>query len=105
MLSTELLAHLLFVDDVDPCLNVRKGVRRGEDGFAFELLVQVPVGAPVQGERGAVDEAPQVIVLIEVGDAVFHLVSVEVRLHVRDLNERLQKRHNRVFRITSFPFY
>lgn len=45
---------------------------------------------PVQRERGAVDEAPQVVVLVEVSDAVLHLVRVKVGLHVRDLDEGLQ---------------
>lgn len=48
------------------------------------------MGPAVQGERSAVHKAPQVVVLVEVGDAVFHLVSVEVRLHVRDLDEGLR---------------
>lgn len=65
-------------------------MRRGEDGLAFELLVQVAVGPPVQREGSAVDKTSQVVILIKVGDPVFHLVRVEVRLHVCDLNKRLQ---------------
>ena len=83
--------YLLFVDYVDARLYVREGVRGGEGGLAFELLVQVPVRPSVQGERGAVHKAPQVVVLVEVRDAVLHLVCVEVRLHIRDLDERLEK--------------
>lgn len=85
------MTHLLFVDDVDACLDVRESVRGSEYGLAFELFVQVPVGPPVQSEGGAVDETSQVVVLVKVSDAVLHLVRVEVRLHVCDLDERLQK--------------
>lgn len=79
------------MDDVDACLDVRESMGGGEDGFAFELFVQVPVGSPIQSERGAVDEPSQVVVLVKVRDAVLHLVCVKVRLHVRDLDEGLQK--------------
>lgn len=79
------------MDDVDARLDVGEGVRRGEDGLPLELLVQVAVRPPVQRERRAVDEAPQVVVLVKVRDAVLHLVRVEVRLHVRDLDEGLQE--------------
>lgn len=82
--------HLLLVDDVDARLDVGEGVGGGEDGLALVLLVQVPVRPPVQREGGAVDEAPQVVVLVEVSDAVLHFVGVEVRLHVGDLDEGLQ---------------
>lgn len=78
------------MDDVDPCLDVREGVGGGEDGLAFELFVQVPVCSPIQGERSAVDETSQVVVLVKVCDAVFHFVSVKVRLHVCDLDECLE---------------
>lgn len=88
--AVNLSTHLLFVDDVDACLDVGEGVWRGEDGLAFELFVQVAVRPPVQRERGAVDEAPQVVVLVEVSDAVLHLVRVKVRLHIRDLDEGLR---------------
>lgn len=82
--------YLLFVDNVDACLDVREGVGGGQDGLAFELLVQVPVGPPIQRKGGAVDETTQVVVLVKVGDAVLHLVSVEVGLHVSDLDEGLE---------------
>lgn len=91
MLIFGLLYYLLFVDDVDPCLDVGEGVGGGENGLAFELFMQVAVRAPVQGKRSAVDEAPQVVVLVKVGDAVLHLVGVKVGLHIRDLNESLSK--------------
>lgn len=79
------------MDDVDACLDVGEGVGSGEDGFAFILFVKVPVRPPIKSERSAVDETSQVVVLVEVSDAVLHLVRVEVRLHVRDLDESLQK--------------
>lgn len=81
--------HLLFVNDVDAGLDVREGVGGGEDGLAFELFVQVAVRPPVQGERGAVDKTPQVVVLVEVSDAVLHLICIKVWLHIRDLDEGL----------------
>ena len=79
------------MDDVDACLDVRERVGGGEDGLAFELLVQVPVCPPIQSEGGAVDETSQVVVLVKVSDAVLHLVRVEVRLHICDLDECLKK--------------
>lgn len=80
------------MDDVDARLDVREGVGGGEDGLALVLLVQVPVRPPVQREGGAVDEAPEVVVLVKVSDAVLHFVGVEVRLHVGDLDEGLRNR-------------
>lgn len=77
------------MDDVDACLDVRESVGGREDGLALELFVQVPVGSPIQSEWGAVDETSQVVVLVKVRDAVLHLVCVEVRFHVRDLDEGL----------------
>lgn len=53
--------------------------------------MQVTMGTPIQGERGAVDKTPQVVVLVEVSDAVLHLVCVKVRLYICDLDECLQK--------------
>lgn len=88
---TQAFTHLLFVDDVDARLDVGEGVRGGEDGLPLELLVQVAVRPPVQRERRAVDEAAQVVVLVKVRDAVLHLVRVEVRLHVGNLDEGLRE--------------
>lgn len=51
--------------------------------------MEVTMGSPIQGERGAVDKTSQVVVLVKVSDAVLHLVCVEVRLHVCDLDECL----------------
>jgi len=79
------------VNDVDACLDVGEGVRGGQDGLALELLVEVAVRAAVQCEGRAVHEAPQVVVLVEVGDALLHLVRVEEWLHIRDLDEGLRK--------------
>lgn len=84
------MTYLLFVDDVYPCLDVREGVGGGEDGLAFELFMQIPMCPPIQGERGAVHKTSQVVVLVKVGYAVLHLISVEVRLHICDLDECLQ---------------
>ena len=85
------LPYLLFVYDVDAGLDVGEGMRGGEDGLPFELLVEVAVCTAVQREGRAVDKASQVVVLVEVGDAVLHLVRVEEGLHVRDLNVSLRK--------------
>lgn len=90
-MRTQAFTHLLFVDDVDARLDVGEGVRGGEDGLPLELLVQVAVRPPVQRERRAVDEAAQVVVLVKVRDAVLHLVRVEVRLHVGDLDVGLRE--------------
>lgn len=59
------------MDDVDAGLYVGEGVRRGQDGFTFVLLVQVSVSPAVQREGSAVHEGAQVVVLIEVGDSFF----------------------------------
>lgn len=91
--SGESLTHLLLVDDVDACLDVREGVRCGQDGLAFELFMQVAVSASVQSERCAVHKTSQVVVLVKVGDAVLHFVRVKVRLDICDLDESLWKRH------------
>lgn len=60
--------HLLLVDNVDASLYVGEGMRCCQDGFAFVLLMQVAVGAAIQGEGSAVHESTQVVVLVEVGD-------------------------------------
>lgn len=78
------------MDDVDARLDVREGVRRCQDGFAFVLLVQVAVSAAVQSEGGAVHEGTQVVVLVKVGDSFLQLVGVEVGLDVGDLEVGLK---------------
>lgn len=82
--------HLLFVNDVYPGFNVRESMGCRQDGFALELLVQLPVSPAVQREGRAVHETPQVVVLVEVSYPVLHLVRVEVRLHVGYLNVGLR---------------
>lgn len=57
------------MDDVDACLDVREGVRCCQNGFAFVLLVQVPVGSAIQSEGGTIHEGAQIVVLVEVGDS------------------------------------
>lgn len=84
------VTHLLLVNDVDACLDVREGVRRGEDGFPLVLLDQVAVCTAVQRERRAVHEGAQVVVLVKVGDPLLQLVGVEERLHVGDLEVGLE---------------
>lgn len=79
------------MDDIDPGFNVGEGVGRGQDSFALELLVQLPVSSAVQGEGGAVHEPPQVVVFVEVSDPVLHLIGVKVGLHVGYLNVGLQE--------------
>lgn len=87
------------MNDVDARLDVREGVRRGEDGFPFVLLDQVAVRSAVQRERRAVHEGAQVVVLVKVGDPLLQLVGVEERLHVGDLevgleHKEVQRLHN-----------
>lgn len=83
--------HLLLVDNIDPCLDVREGVRRCQDGFAFVLLVQVAVSAAVQSEGSAVHEGTQVVVLVKVGDSFLQLICVKVGLDIGDLQVSLKK--------------
>lgn len=61
--------HLLLVDNIDTCLDVRKSMRCRQDGFAFVLLVQVTVGSAVKREGSTVHEGTQVVVLVKVGDS------------------------------------
>lgn len=77
------------MDDVDPCLDVRKGVRGGENSLSLELFVQISVCPAIQCEGCAVNKATQVVVFVKVCDAVLHLVRVEIRFHVGYLDERL----------------
>lgn len=70
-ISFETDTYLLLVDDIDAGLYVREGMGCRQDGFAFVLLMQVPVGSAVQSEGSAVHESAQVVVLIKVGDSFF----------------------------------
>lgn len=83
------MSYLLFVDDVDAGLDVREGVGSSEDGLSLVLFVQVTVRPSIQRKRRAIDKPPQVVVLIEVCDPVLHLIGVEIRFNIRDLNESL----------------
>lgn len=85
---------LLFLDDVDASLDVREGVHGGEDGLPLVLLVELAARPPAFGEGRGVHEAPQVEVLLEVCQAVFHLVVVKVGLHESDLDIRLERSSN-----------
>lgn len=78
------------MDDVDAGLDVGEGVRGGENGLAFVLLVQVAVCPSVQRERRAVHERAQVIVFVKVRDALLQLVGVKEGFHVCDLKVRLR---------------
>lgn len=82
---------LLLLDDVDASLDVGEGVHGGEDGLPLVLLAQLAARPPALGEGRGVHEAPQVEVLLEVGQAVLHLVVVEVGLHEGDLDVRLSE--------------
>lgn len=61
----------------------------GKDGFPLVLLVEFSSGPPTLCERRGVHEAPKVEVLLKVGEAIFHLIVVKVRLHKGDLYVRL----------------
>lgn len=61
----------------------------GEDGLPLVLLAELAARPPAFGEGRGVHEAPQIEVLLEVRQAVFHLVVVEEGLHVSDLDIRL----------------
>lgn len=88
-LGAEFSAYLLFLDDVDAGLDVREGVHGGEDGFPFVLLAELAPRPAALRERGGVHEAAQVEVLLKICQAVFHLVVIEVRLHISNLDIRL----------------
>lgn len=83
------LSYLLFVDDVDAGFDVGESVRGSENGLSFELFMQVTVSSSIECERRAVDEAAQVVILVEVRDAVLHFISVKIWFNICDLNEGL----------------
>lgn len=58
----------------------------GEDGFPLVLLVEFPPWPPALCEGRGVHEAPQVEVLLEVSQPVFHLVVIKEGLHKSDLD-------------------
>lgn len=82
---------LLLLHDVDAGLDVGEGVHGGEDGLPLVLLAQLATRPPALGEGRGVHEAPQVEVLLKVGQAVLHLVVVEVGLYEGDLDVRLTR--------------
>lgn len=77
------------MDDVDAGLDVRESVGGGEDGLSFKLFMQVTVSSSIECEWRAVHEAPQVVVLIKVSDAVLHFISVKIWFNISDLNKGL----------------
>lgn len=58
--------YLLFLDDVDTSLDVRKGMHGGEDGLPLVLLVELTSRPSALGEGCGVHKAPQVEVLLKV---------------------------------------
>lgn len=82
---------LFFLDDVDPSLYVGEGVHGGEDCLPLVLLVEFTSWTSALGKGSGVHEATQVEVLLEVCESVFHFIIIEVRLHVGDLDVRLQE--------------
>lgn len=60
----------------------------GEDGAAFELLVDLATGLPVLREGRLVHEATQVVVAFEVRLAFLGFAGVKIRRHVCDLDVR-----------------
>ena len=84
-------AYLLLLDDVDAGLDVGEGVHGGQDGLPLVLLAELSPRAARSGEGRREHEAPQVEVLLEVGQPVLHLVVVKVGLRIRDLDVRLER--------------
>lgn len=95
------LSYLLFVDDVDAGLDVGESVGGSEDGLSFKLFMQVTVSSSIECEWRAVDKAPQVVVLIEVSDAVLHFISVKIWFNICDLNKGLCQRKWMLFSVQS----
>lgn len=93
----EFTNYLLLLDDNDAGLDVGEGVHGGEDGLPLVLLAELAPRPSTLGERGGVHEAPQVEILLKIRHAVFHLVVVEERLHVSNLDIRLQRSDGSLF--------
>lgn len=83
--------YLLFLDDVDASLDVGEGMQGGEDGLSLVLLVEFPPRPSALGEGSGVHETPQVEVLLKVCQPVFHLIVIEVGLHIGDLDICLER--------------
>lgn len=88
---------LFFLDDVDPSLHVGEGMHGGEDGFPLVLLVEFTSWTSALGKGGGVHEAPQVEVLLEVCEPVFHFIVIKIRLHVSDLDVSLEVMEHTVY--------
>lgn len=82
---------LFLLDDIDASLHVGKGVQGGEDGLPLVLLIEFTSRPSALGKRRGVHEAPQVEVLLEVCESVFHFIVIKVRLHVSDLDVSLEE--------------
>lgn len=82
-------ACLFFLDDIDPSLHIGEGVYGGEDCLPLVLLVEFTSWTSALGKGSGVHEAPQVEVLLEVCESVFHFIIIKVRLHVGDLDVSL----------------
>lgn len=89
------------MDDVDAGLDVGESVGSSEDGFSFKLFMQVTMSSSIEREWRAVDEAAQVVVLIEVSDAVLHFISVKIWFNICDLNKGLRQRKGMLFSTQS----
>lgn len=89
------------MDDVDTGLDVGESMGGSEDGLSFKLFMQVTVSSSIECEWRAVDEATQVVVLIKVGDAVLHFISVKIWFDIRDLNKSLCQRKGLLFSLQS----
>lgn len=89
------------MDDVDAGLDVGESVGGSEDGLSFKLFMQVTVSSSIECEWRAVDEAAQVVVLIEVSDAVLHFISVKIWFNICDLNKGLCQRKGMLFSVQS----
>lgn len=78
--------HLFFLDDVDAGFHVGESMRGGEHSLALELLVKLAMCSPVPREGSAEHKGPQIVVLVEVRDAVLQFIGVKERFHVSQLD-------------------